>query len=65
MREFFRGCNYDCLNCQYSDCLLPAELCEKHYTIEEQLAYLERRREQWRKYNKRRYEEKKGEQNAE
>ena len=41
----FKGCNYDCFNCRYPDCLCPDILVRKEIPFEKQQTYLKETRE--------------------
>lgn len=50
----FNGCDYDCFNCSYPDCLCPDLLVKKEIPLEKQLNYLKKTREQAQKIYERR-----------
>ena len=42
----FNGCDYDCFNCVYPDCLCPDLIVKREIPLEKQLEYLRGKREQ-------------------
>ena len=49
----FDGCNYDCFNCSYPDCLCPDLLVKKEIPLEKQRIHLRKTRERAEKYYER------------
>ena len=56
-RTVFNGCDYDCFNCNYPDCLCPDQLVKSEISIEKQQLYLKRNRERALKNYERRHKE--------
>ena len=50
----FDGCNYDCFNCDYPDCLCPDLLVKKEISLEKQQIHLKKIRERAEKNYERR-----------
>ena len=45
-RILFNGCDYDCFNCKYPDCLCPDQLAKQELPLEIQLKCLKKTREE-------------------
>ena len=50
----FDGCDYDCFNCSYPDCLCPDLLVKQEISIEKQRIYLKKIKERSKKSYERR-----------
>ena len=50
----FNGCDYDCFNCNYPDCLCPDQLIKSEIPLEKQLKSLKKIRERSKKQYERR-----------
>ena len=53
-RILFNGCDYNCFNCSYPDCLCPDVLVEQEVSLEKQQIYLKKSRERAHKDYERR-----------
>ena len=54
-KALFNGCDYDCFNCSYPDCLCPDLLVRQEISLEKQRIYLRKTRERAkRNYERRR-----------
>ena len=51
----FDGCDYDCFNCSYPDCICPDILAKEEISLEEQRAHLKKARERSLKSYERRH----------
>ena len=57
-KVIFNGCDYDCFNCGYPDCICPDILVKQEISLEKQRMQLKKNRERAsRNYERRRYKD--------